>query len=171
MYAKNIENFRFVVDRTSILQFAASLGDANLIYYDDAYAAQTPIGHVIAPPTFAIASAIWNPDAPFKGNTPLPPPKNGSNVHDVAGAAPSQLMGRLFHGEQHFEYHKPIRPGTVLSVATRRGKTWEKEGRRGGIMVFTEYVSEYYDEADELAVTMTVVGIETSESVGGDNAQ
>src|SRR5690606_33229740 len=52
----------FPVDRTAILAFAAAIGETNPIYWDEAYAARTPLGGVIAPPTFAIASAHWNPD-------------------------------------------------------------------------------------------------------------
>ena len=41
-------------------------------------------------------------------------------------------MARGLHAEQHFEYHRHLRPGDVLRAETRPGKTWEKEGRRAG---------------------------------------
>ncbi len=72
---------------------------------------------------------------------------------------------RVLHGEQRFEYHKPLRPGMTLTVTGRAGKTWEKEGRRGGTMRFSESVSEYRDEEGELVVTATSVGIVTSKAV------
>ena len=46
------------------------------------------------------------------------------------------------------------------------GRTWEKEGRRGGKMTFTESVQEYRDQNGELVVTATGVGVRTSKTVG-----
>ena len=71
----------------------------------------------------------------------------------------------MLHGEQRFEYHKPIRPGMTLTVTTKPGKTWTKEGKRGGSLRFSESVSEYRDEAGELVVTATSVGVLTEKAV------
>ena len=38
--------------------------------------------------------------------------------------------------EQHFEYHRHIGPGDVLTAEVKPGKTWEKEGKRSGKLVF-----------------------------------
>ena len=74
-------------------------------------------------------------------------------------------LTRGLHGEQRFEYHKPVRPGMRLTIRTRPGKSWEKEGRRGGSMRFSESISEYRDEEGELVVTAVSVGIVTSKAV------
>src|SRR5258707_9995517 len=42
--------------------FARSIGDPNPIYADEEYAAGTEIGGIVAPPTFAQASAQYDPD-------------------------------------------------------------------------------------------------------------
>jgi hypothetical protein len=52
-----------------------------------------------------------------------------------------------------------------LRVASRPGKNWEKEGKRGGRLRFTETITEYRDERDELVVTATSVGIVTEKAV------
>ena len=53
---------RFPVEASHILMFARAIGDSNLIYSDDVHAAGTEVGSIIAPPTFAQASAQFDPD-------------------------------------------------------------------------------------------------------------
>jgi len=53
---------KFPVEAGHIMLFARAVGDANRIYYDDAYAKTTETGSVIAPPTFVQASAQFDPD-------------------------------------------------------------------------------------------------------------
>jgi len=50
-------------------------------------------------------------------------------------------------------------------VTTRAGKTWEKEGKKGGKLKFSETVSEYRDEAGELVLVATSVGVLTEKAV------
>ena len=75
----------------------------------------------------------------------------------AAGAAAAGL-----HAEQHFEYHRPLRPGDVLSATTRRG---QRPGRRRaggpGKLVFSEIITEYRDQEGELVVTARGVGVRT----------
>jgi hypothetical protein len=49
----------------------------------------------------------------------------------------------------------------VLRAETRPGKTWEKEGRRAGKLLFSETITEYRDQNDELVVTARSVGVRT----------
>ncbi len=162
--------YEFPVDRTAILTFAASLGEINRIYWDEAFAKVTPLGSVIAPPTFPAASAHWNPWAGLRGvrQIPAPAPREPAGS-EGRGAAPRAggSLARLLHGEQRFEYHQPMRPGMRLTVTSHPGKTWEKEGKRGGKLRFSETVTEYRDERGELVVTATSVGIITEKAVEG----
>lgn len=159
----------FPVDRTGILLFASALGETNPIYWDEEAAKKTPLGGVIAPPTFAISSAHWNPDYGLRGirkipaSTPRPPKPSGSGGGGGGGGGGS--LARVLHGEQHFVYHKPLRPGMKLTVTTRPGRTWTKEGKRGGSLRFNETVSELRDESGELVVTTTSVGVLTEKAV------
>jgi acyl dehydratase len=159
--------YEFPVDRTAILSFAASLGETNRIYWDEAYARGTPLGAVIAPPTFPAASAHWNPLAGLRGVRQIPaaPPRSEPAASRGGGAGGS--LARLLHGEQRFEYHQPLRAGARLRVSSRPGKSWEKEGKRGGRLRFTETITEYRDERGELVVTATSVGIITEKAVDG----
>jgi acyl-CoA thioesterase FadM len=69
------------------------------------------------------------------------------------------------HAEQHFEYHRAVHAGEVLSVSVRPGRTWEKQGRRGGLLHFGESVTEYRAEDGELVVTVRSVGVRTDQTV------
>jgi acyl dehydratase len=172
------DSHRFPVDLTAIMLFASALGETNPIYYDEERAAQTPLGGVIAPPTFSISSGQWNPNYPFRGirQIPAPPPAAEETKPEQKPTGekgkPEEKSGgggltRLLHGEQRFEYHKPLRPGMRLEVSSRPGKSWEKQGRRGGTMKFTETITELRDENGELVVTQVSVGIMTGKAVEG----
>ena len=166
------DGFSFPVDPTAIMLFASAIGETNPIYHDEEHARATPLGGVIAPPTFGVASAHWNPRHGFRGVRRIPPPPPSPAV-EGAGGAPRPERGeggsvaRILHGEQRFEYHEPLRPGMRLRVETRPGKSWEKEGKRGGKLRFTETITEYHDEAGALVVTATSVGIITEKAVEG----
>ncbi len=53
----------------------------------------------------------------------------------------------------------------MLSATTRPGKTWEKESKRAGKLVFTESVTEYRDQHGELVITARGVGVRTERPV------
>ena len=163
---------RFPVEASHILMFARAVDDPNPIYADAQYAAGTAVGSIIAPPTFAQASAQFDSNYALR-------PKHG---HTWFGSAksPSALMDKpveptkeksagaggnaagLLHAEQHFEYHRHLKPGDVLSATSKAGKTWEKEGKKGGKLMFAEAVTEYRDQSGELVITATGVSVITS---------
>ena len=168
------DSFTFPVDLTSIMLFASAIGETNKIYYDEEYAGETPLGGVIAPPSYPIASAHWNPSHPLRGvrripEPPPPPPPDPSSKGPGAGGGKAGVgegsLTRVLHGEQRFTWHKPMLPGMKLTVTGRPGKSWSKEGRRGGTMNFSEAITEYRDEGGELVCTATTVGIVTSKAV------
>jgi N-terminal half of MaoC dehydratase len=160
---------RFPVELGHIMMFARSVGDPNPIYFDEEYAADSEVGHVIAPPTFVQAGAQFDPDWPLRpkigkpwfgsGRTPTGTPRPADGGGDGGGGGGG--MARGLHAEQHFEYHRHLRPGDVLRAETRPGKTWEKEGRRAGKLVFSEMITEYRDQDGELVITARSVGVRT----------
>ena len=158
--------YDFPVDRTAILTFAAAIGETNPIYWDAAAAQSTPLGDVIAPPTFGVSSAHWNPNYGLRGTRKIPPrveaPAAESKPRSGGGGG---SLARVLHGEQRFVYHKPLQPGMVLRVTTRPGKAWEKEGKKGGKLKFTETITEYRDAAGELVLVATSVGVLTEKAV------
>lgn len=163
---------KFAVEASHIMMFARSIGDPNPIYSDAAYAAGTEAEGIIAPPTFAQASAQFDPDyrlrpkvgEPWMGsgkNATGLPPKDESAGDD----APVGMGARGLHAEQHFEYHRPMRPGDVLSTTVKPGESWEKHSKRAGTLKFSETVTEYRDQTGELVITARSVGVQTEKAV------
>ncbi len=152
----------FPVEATHIMMFARAIGDINPVYHDAERAKRTEVGGIIAPPTFPQAVAQFDPDYHLR-------PKPGQPWFG-SGRTPSGIEGKPassggLHAEQHFEYHRPLRPGDVLTVETRQGETWEKESRRAGKLRFRERITEYRDQNGELVVTARSVGVTTERPV------
>lgn len=162
---------KFPVEASHILMFARSVGDENPIYSDESHAQGTEVGKIIAPPTFAQASAQFDPDyflrpkigKPWFGSgkapTGLQPNSSGS------GGGAGGGVGRGLHAEQHFEYHRHISPGDVLTAEVKPGKTWQKQGKRSGKLIFSETITEYRDQNGELVITARAVGVSTERAV------
>jgi hypothetical protein len=157
---------RFPVELGHIMTFARAIGDPNPIYYDEAYAAGTEVGSVIAPPTFVQAAVQFDPEWRLRPRPGEPWLGSGKNPTSIPPAAQSEgSSGRGLHAEQHFTYHRHLRPGDVLSATVLPGETWEKEGRRSGKLVFTSSVTEYRDQHGELVITARSVGVRTEKVV------
>jgi hypothetical protein len=152
---------RFPVEATHILMFARAIGDPNPVYEDATSPEAQAVGGVLAPPTFAMAGAQFDPDNPLR-------PRLGEAWFG-SGREPSGATregGGVLHAEQRFDYHQPLLAGAVLRGTQREGRTWEKESKRAGKLVFSEMITEYRDEAsDELVVTVTMVGVRTERAV------
>jgi acyl dehydratase len=179
---------RFPIEAGHVLMFARSIGDPNPVYSDAEQAAATEVGGIIAPPTFVQASAQFDPDYGLRprigrpwfgsGRTPSGVPRpapsgsegGGAPAEGEAPAAGDRPRGgggggTGLHAEQHYEYHRPLRAGDVLTATTRPGERWEKQGRRAGVLVFAESVTEYRDQDGELVVTARSVGVRTERAV------
>ena len=89
---------RFPIEEGHIMMFARAIGDPNPIYRDRTYAAASPLGSIIAPPTFAI---ILTTDA---GRQVIQDPDFGLDY------------SRVVHGEQRFAHYRPVSAGDVLQV-------------------------------------------------------
>ena len=163
---------KFLIEASHIMMFARSIGDDNPVYYDEEHKSESGCEGIIAPPTFAQSSAQFDPDyflRPKTGGegwfgsgkepTGLKPSSGGSGGGSGVGAA-----GGL-HAEQHFDFERPIRPGDVLKVVTKPGRTWEKESKRAGKLMFSERTTEYRDQNGELVCTARSVGVKTERPV------
>ncbi|MEV4175081.1 MULTISPECIES: MaoC family dehydratase N-terminal domain-containing protein [unclassified Nonomuraea] len=89
----------YEVSRVKIREFAAAIGDHNPLYRDREAAQAAGYPDVIAPPTFPIVFSLQ------AGGEALVDPDLGLN------------LAMVVHGEQRFEYARPIHAGDEL-VAT-----------------------------------------------------
>lgn len=157
---------KFPVEASHILMFARSVGDENRIYSDEDYARGTEPGTIIAPPTFAQASAQFDPDyflRPKVGKPWFGSGKEATGVQKKEGSGGGGGGG--LHAEQHFEYHRHLRPGDMLTATEKPGKMWEKQGKRSGKLIFSETITEYRDQNGELVITARGVGVQTERPV------
>jgi acyl dehydratase len=152
----------FPVEATHIMMFARAVGDFNPVYHDAEAAKKTEAGGIIAPPTFPQAIAQFDPDYHLR---PKPNEKwfgSGKNPSGLDGKPKSS--GGL-HAEQHFTYHRALRPGDVLTSETKQGAVWEKESKRAGKLIFRERIVEHRDQNGELVITARAVGVTTERPV------
>ena len=154
---------KFPIQSGHIMMFARSVGDANEIYYDEEYAKTTEPGAIIAPQTFVQSSAQFDPNyflRPKIGEEWFGSAKGPTGITKREGSGGGGGGGGL-HAEQHYVYHRTPKAGDVLTATTKPGKSWEKEGKRGGKLAFSETVTEYRDQNGELVVTATGLGVRT----------
>lgn len=160
---------RFPVELGHVLMFARAVGDENASYDQGAVVDRGP---VLAPPTFVQAGAHFDPEYRFRprpGRPWLGSGREASGVRSGQGAgAPRGDASGLLHAEQHFEYHRPLVVGDVLTAFVRPGATWEKEGKRAGRLRFEETITEYRDEAGMPVVTARRVVVRTERPAGLD---
>jgi acyl dehydratase len=123
-----------------IREFARAVKDPNPIYFDEA--------RCVAPPTFLMTIAHWM---------------------DLSGTRPGPKLDlrRVLHGEQEFEYLKPIRPGDVLTTRSRTKDVFEKPGKRGGKMLFVVGETELTNQRGEVVAYMRSTTIQTEGPVQG----
>jgi acyl dehydratase len=84
----------YEVSRVKIREFADAIGDPNPVYRDRDAAKAAGHPDVIAPPTFPIVITLGGPS--------LLDPELGLN------------FAMVVHGEQRFEYQRPLRAGDVV---------------------------------------------------------
>lgn len=164
---------KFPVEGAHVRMFAYAVGDDNPVYNDEEYAKKEGFQACLAPPTFAAADVHFDPDSFLRRRRSGPenatPPKDAAPAEEKAEAASGGGGGggggTGLHAEQHYEYHRPLRVGDVLTKTTFPGETWEREGRRAGKLVFSEMVSEYRDQHGELVLTARMVGVRTERPV------
>ncbi len=124
---------KFPIEAGHIMLFARAIGDDNKIYHDEDHAKTTEPGSILAPPTFAIASAQFDPDYPLRpkvGQSWFGSGKEPTGVQRSSGGGGGGGGG--LHAEQHFEYHRHLKPDDVLTATVKPGKTWEKLGSKRG---------------------------------------
>jgi hydroxyacyl-ACP dehydratase HTD2-like protein with hotdog domain len=128
-----------VVERGKIREFARATKSDNPDYLDD--------DRPLSPVTFLAASAFW---------------QDASN--SAWGNGPRNFE-RILHGEQEFVFFgEPPRAGDVLTGVSRIERVYEKEGRRGGTMTFTEAVTEFRDPDGKLVAESRTTSIETGQA-------
>ena len=132
------------IERGKIREFAKAIKDDDPLYFDEAYARQEA-GGIMPPATFLQTVTHWD-DGRGRPRVPMD-------------------LKRTLHGEQEFEFLRPIFAGDVLTAVSRITDLYEKAGRRGGTMTFVVTETEFTNQRGEVVARSRQVGIETGQVV------
>jgi acyl dehydratase len=88
----------YEVSRVKIAEFAEAIGDPNPVFRDRAAAQAAGYPDVIAPPTFPVVIAM------------------AASGRAVADPGLGLNYAMVVHGEQRFEYSRPLRAGDVVTA-------------------------------------------------------
>jgi acyl dehydratase len=88
----------YEVSRVKLAEFADAIGDQNPVYRDRSAAQEAGFPDVIAPPTFPIVISMASSARALS--------EPGLNVN----------YAMVVHGEQRFEYARPLRAGDVVTA-------------------------------------------------------
>ncbi|HKA04134.1 MAG TPA: MaoC family dehydratase N-terminal domain-containing protein, partial [Acidimicrobiales bacterium] len=115
------------------------------LFWDDAYAAFTPFGGVVAPEDF-------NPFAWMSAEPPGVPRREGGhdpNVTEARLGVPRPGLSFQLNGGLRAEYGVRMRPGDVITSVTRLAGYHERDGRLGR-MLFTDMEATWTNQRDEV---------------------
>lgn len=130
-------SYEIPIERGKVMEFARATQSKNPAYSD---------ADPVIPPTFlTTAGMVWEP-------------------RDQSAMASLDIdLRRVLHGEEEYVFHgPPPRAGQTLTVSSRLGEQWEKEGKRGGTMKFARIVREYRDESGTLVAEQTTTLVQTA---------
>jgi acyl dehydratase len=133
------------VERGKIREFARAIKDDDPMYFDEAHATREA-GGIMPPVTFLQTVQHWDNDGSSRVRVPFD-------------------LKRVLHGEQEYEFLKPIHAGDVLTAVSRIVDIYEKPGKRGGSMNFAVTETEYKNERGELVARARHITIETGQVV------
>jgi acyl-CoA thioesterase FadM len=129
----------WVVERGKIAEFArACLNESDAYTKEDA----------VASPTFPQTLAFWR----ARVNAPREEGRGGMD------------MRRVLHGEQEFEYLRPLRAGDELWAESYVKDEYEKAGKRGGSMRFVVTETVFKDSDGEVVAYSRGTTIVTSKA-------
>ena len=121
------------IEEGMIKRFAEAIGDDNPLYHDKEFAERSPLGGIIAPPTFLFEwnhhEALWADEkGAYIADIPLPP--------------------RLVRAGHEYEFTQPLRHGDIITTRSEIADVFEKQ-RPSGSMIFIITRSTYTNQRGE----------------------
>ncbi|MDD5288487.1 MAG: MaoC family dehydratase N-terminal domain-containing protein [Dehalococcoidales bacterium] len=130
----------FEIEKEPIRRWADAIGDANLLYHDEAYAKKCGYRSIIAPPGFMANYAF-----PVKHGAGVKLPPVGDKV-------------RGLNGGNEFEFLKPIQAGDTITETSKVINMYEREGKLG-IMLFIIVEDTFKNQKGETVAKARHTGI------------
>ncbi|MGZ4677217.1 MAG: MaoC family dehydratase N-terminal domain-containing protein [Acidimicrobiia bacterium] len=134
--------WQVTVERGPVTAFANAVCDPNPLYRDRRAAHDAGFADIPAPPTFTFAMGFWGA---FTEHQPEDPTGGVNPMHSVMGALHAE-GALVLHGEQEFEYHRPVVVGDVLRGQGTLVDIYEKD-TESATMTFVVIRTEWTDAA------------------------
>jgi acyl dehydratase len=122
---------KITIERGPVSNFAKAVQDDNPIYQDPEAAKAAGFDNIPVPPTYSFAMAHWGA---FKEQQPSDGNPGRNPVMEIIGTL-MQKGGLVLHGEEEFEYHRPLVVGDVLEGEGKVTDIYEKDSK-GKTMTF-----------------------------------
>ncbi|MFC6993776.1 MaoC family dehydratase N-terminal domain-containing protein [Haladaptatus sp. GCM10025707] len=141
------------VEAGKVAEFAGAIGDDNPIFRD-AGGETRGFERIPAPLTFTRTSMFprYRPEG------------SGRLGFDLGFDIRYEL-----HGEQAYEFSRPVYVGDTLSGTTTLTDVYERDGAKGGTMTFAVLNTEYVDEDGTQVISERSTLIETASAIEGPN--
>ena len=143
----------FHIERGKVAEFARAITDSNPLYHDVGAAREAGHERIPAPLTYARVSRF---------------PRYQVAEGDLYGFDLGFQLEYVLHGEQRYEYERPLSVGDELSGTTTLTDVFQRNGGRAGTMTFAVLETQYRDQDDGLVLTDRATVIETEGAVDGD---
>jgi len=148
---RTVENFE--IERGKVAEFARAIRDPAKIYINEKAAQEAGYKTIPAPPTFARTSYF--------------PRYRPEGIDYDLGFDLGFDRSRVVHGEQKYEYTRPLYVGDVLVGDTTLEDVHQREGSDGGTMTFAVLRTDFTDEDGEHVLSASNTRIETGRAIGG----
>ena len=109
------------VERAPVSVFAKAVKDDSSIYQDPRSAREAGFAAIPAPPTFPFAMPYWGSYPELQEG--LEPVRDNPLWKVMGSLGP----GLILHGEQEFEYHRPVLVGDVLTGEDVLSDVYQRE--------------------------------------------
>jgi len=133
--------FQFPIEAGKVSEFARAVFETNPIFFDVDAARSAGLPGIPAPLTYGVVSRFFQ--------RPENEVRHGLD------------MRWTLHGEQEFEYFRLPIAGETLTGQQRLGARWEKQGRRGGRLIFQEIETWFHDRDGQPVLRMRQVLVQT----------
>jgi acyl dehydratase len=122
---------KLVIERGPVSNFAKALTDENPVYQNPETARAAGFDDIPAPPTYGFAMAHWGT---FPEVQPPDETAGRNPIMEIIGGL-MKNGGLILHGEEEFEYHRPVVVGDELDGEGKVVDIYEKESK-GKTMTF-----------------------------------
>ncbi len=141
----------FEIEAGKVAEFARAITDPNAVFFDAQTARDRGHDRIPAPMTFTRVGTF---------------PRYA--VGDERGFDLGFRPEHVLHGEQSYEYVRPVRVGDVLEGTTTLADCYQRDGERGGTMTFAVFETTYTDQDGDRVLTERTTSIETTGAIGED---